>query len=105
MRLMAADTARYTVKRPTAQPDTRYVGTNNDWQPIGYVIGQLTPVTDEFTIERYGAKDAPLYSLICAYGANIRNNDRVVLEDGEYTVVALMRYSTHLTATLRKAGA
>ena len=103
MRLMAADTARYTVKRPAAQADSNYFGSKNVWSEVGYVIGQLTQTFDKFTVELYGDKCLSMYALICAAGANIRQNDRVILDSGEYTVASLMQYSTHVTAMLQKA--
>ena len=102
VRLMTADTARYELKRPQVVPDTGYFGTKNEPVSIGYVIGQLSQVNDKFSVERYGDKSVSMYTLICASGANIRQNDRVVLGDGEYTVVAIMKYRDHVNATLTK---
>ena len=46
-----------------------------------------------------------MFSLIVGNNADIRKNDRVVLADGEYTVVSVLAFGTHRTAMLEKAGA
>ena len=101
---MRTDTAEYPLKRASPAP-SGYVGTKNVYVSAGTVTGQLTPLTDSFSVEMYGDKAASMYSLICEAGTDIRKNDRVVLEDGDYTVISVMRYQTHVTATLEKAGA
>lgn len=104
MRLMKVDTARYTVKRPSAQPDENYIGTKNVWSVVGYVIGQLTHANDKLSVERYGDKSASMYTLMCSADADIALNDRVVLDNGEYTVISCMKYKYHIVVTLEKAG-
>ena len=103
MRIMAADKAEYPLKRAeTVQ--TGYVGTRNEYGPAGTVTGQLSPVSDRFTVEMYGDRAASMYSLISNTETDIRKNDRVTLTDGDYTVISVMRYQTHITATLERSG-
>lgn len=104
MRLMAADTRTYALKR-ASPASSGYVGTRNDYQNVGKVTGQLFAATDRFSVELWGAKAASMFSLIVDTITDIRKNDRVVLPDGEYTVVSVLRYQTHVTAMLEKAGA
>ena len=104
MRLMAIDTAEYTLKR-AAPVSTGYVGTKNVFATVGTVEGQLSPATDRFSVELYGDKAMSMFSLIVGNNADIRKNDRVVLADGEYTVVSVLAFGTHRTAMLEKAGA
>ncbi len=104
MRLMRRDTAEYPLKRAeTVQ--TGYVGTENEYRPAGTVTGQLSPVSDRLTVEMYGDRAASMYSLISGTETDIRKNDRVTLTDGDYTVVSVMRYQTHITAALERTGA
>lgn len=104
MRLMTADTAEYPLRRAETVT-SGYVGTKNVYVSAGTVTGQLAPLTDSFSVEMYGDKAASMYSLTCAGDPDIRKNDRVVLEDGDYTVISVMRYQTHITASLERAGA
>ena len=101
---MTADTAEYPLRRAETVT-SGYVGTKNVYVSAGTVTGQLTPLTDSFSVEMYGDKAASMYSLICEAGTDIRKNDRVVLSEGEYTVVSVMTYRAHITASLERAGA
>ena len=103
MRLMRRDTAEYPLKRAeTVQ--TGYVGTGNEYRPVGTVTGQLSPASDRFSVEMFGDKAASMYTLICTVGTDIQKNDRVTLRNGDYTVVSVVRYQTHITVTLERAG-
>lgn len=103
MRLMRRDTAEYPLKRAeTVQ--TGYVGTGNEYRPAGTVTGQLSPASDLFSVDMFGDKADSMYTMICSTDTDIRKNDRVTLTDGDYTVVSVMRYQTHITASLERTG-
>lgn len=104
MRLMMRDTAEYPLKRASPAA-SGYVGTKNEYTSVGTVTGQLSHATDRFSVEMWGDKAASMYSLICTPDTDIRKNDRVTLTDGDYTVISVMRYRTHITAALERAGA
>lgn len=104
MRLMSIDTADYPLKR-AGPVSTGYVGTKNGFTDTGTITGQLSHAADRLTVELYGDKAASMYSLICSLDTDIRKNDRVVLADGEYTVVSVLTYETHRKAMLEKVGA
>lgn len=104
MRLMQIDTAEYTLKRGTATASA-YVGTENVYSSVGKVIGQLSPVTDKASVDRYGDRIDRIYSLVCEASQDIRTNDRVTLTDGDYAVISVMQYQTHKTATLERVNA
>lgn len=104
MRLMSIDTADYPLKR-AGPVSTGYVGTKNGFTDTGTITGQLSPASDRFFVELYGDKAMSMFSLIVDNNADIRKNDRVVLADGEYTVVSVLAFGTHRTAMLEKAGA
>lgn len=101
---MRTDTAEYPLKRASPAP-SGYIGTKNVYESAGTVTGQLSPASDRFSVEMFGDKAASMCTLICPEGTDIRKNDRVTLPDGDHTVVSVMRYQTHVTATLEKAGA
>lgn len=102
MRLMKLDLASYPLSRPTAAA-TGYVGTKNGWASVGTISGQLSAASDRFSVEMNGDRAASMYTLIVGVNTDIRKNDRVTLGDGDYTVVSVMVYQTHKTATLEKA--
>lgn len=104
MRLMRRDTAEYPLKRAVTV-QSGYVGTENSYQDAGTVTGQLSAATDRFSVELWGDKAASMFSLIVDTNTDIRKNDRVVLGDGDYTVVSVLAFGTHRTAMLEKAGA
>ena len=104
MRLMRRDTAEYPLKR-AGTASSGYIGTKNVYTPAGTVTGQLSPASDRFSVDMFGDKAASMCTLICSADADIRKNDRVTLTDGDYTVVSVMRYQTHITAALERKGA
>ena len=104
MRLMKIDTATYSLYRPAAAA-TGYVGTKNEYASAGTIDGHLSPASDRFSIEMFGDKAAATYTLFVDVSTDIRKNDRVTLGDGDYTVISVMVYQTHKTATLEKAVA
>ncbi|MBP3856525.1 MAG: hypothetical protein IK990_13045 [Ruminiclostridium sp.] len=104
MRLMKADTQTFTLKRAETV-SSGYVGTKNDYREIGTITGQLSAASDSFSVAAWGDRTVSMFALICSAETDIRKNDRVVLDSGDYTVISVLRYSTHVTATLEKAGA
>lgn len=104
MRLMSVDTAEYPLKRAETG-SSGYVGTKNVFADAGAITGQLSPASDRFSVELYGDKAMSMFSLIVDNNADIRKNDRVVLADGDYTVVSVLAFGTHRTAMLERAGA
>lgn len=104
MRLMGIDRKTFPLKR-AATAQSGYVGTKNSYQDAETVTGQLSAATDRFSVEIWGDRAASMFSLVVDTSTDIRKNDRVTLPDGDYTVVSVLRYQTHLTATLEKAGA
>ncbi len=104
MRLIMSDTAEYPLKRASPAP-SGYVGSKNVFTPAGTVTGQLSPASDRFSVEMFGDKAASMHTIICTVGTDIQKNDRVTLTDGEYTVVSVMQYQTHITAALERTGA
>lgn len=101
MRIMQRDTSQYSVKRPTVQADASYFGSKNVWSPVGTVEGQLTNVNDSLSVELYGDKVTSMYKLTVLADADIQRNDRVVIGNGEYTVISLLSYTEHKVATLQ----
>lgn len=104
MRLMKRDTAEYPLKR-AGTASSGYVGTKNVYIPAGTVTGQLSAASDRFSVEMFGDRAASMYKLICSPDTDIWKNDRVTLTDGDYTVVSVIQYQTHITASLERAGA
>ena len=103
MRLMAADTKTFTLKRAvTVQSD--YIGTGNVYQNAGQVTGQLTAASDRVSVELYGTKASSMFTLIVPCDTDIRKNDRVTLHDGDYTVKSVLWFGTHKTAALERVG-
>lgn len=105
MRLMHVDTAVYAVYRAeTVQRESR-PGTKNEYIARGTVKGQLTPIRDSFSVELYGDKVSSMYNLICEKGADIQLNDKVQYGSNFYKVVAVLIYTTHVTAQIERTGA
>lgn len=104
MRLMRADVRSYTLKRATTVRSAR-AGTKNEYAAAGTVYGHLSALSDKFLVAMYGDRSATMYQLICTTGTDITKGDRVVLHDGDYTVVSVTRYGTHITAALERTGA
>ena len=104
MRLMGIDRKTFPLKRATTG-QSGYVGMKNNYQDAGTVTGQLSAATDRFSVELWGDKATSMFSLIVDTSTDIRKSDRVTLPDGDYTVVSVLMYQTHLTAMLEKAGA
>lgn len=103
MRLMTVDTAEYAIKRATVT-QSDYVGTENVYSDAGTVIGQLSPISDKASVDRFGDRIDRMYYLICELSQDIQLNDRVSLTDSDYAVISVMRYKTHVTATLERVN-
>lgn len=101
---MRIDTQTFPVRRAVSAA-SRYIGSENEYRDAGTVTGQLAPAADSFSVEMFGAKASSMYTLIVGRSEDIRKNDRVLLHDGEYTVVSVLMFGTHKTASLEKAGA
>ena len=103
MRIAVIDTAEYSIKR-AAVTASEYVGTENVYADAGKVTGQLSPVNDKASVDRYGDRVDRMYTLICENSQDIQLNDRVTLTDSDYAVISLMQYRTHKTATLERVN-
>ena len=103
-RLMQIDTDDYAVYRSETTASSR-VGTKNLYIAHGTVTGQLTPKTDEKSLQEYGNRVHEMYDLIVQKGADIQLNDKVLISGSYYSVNAAVEYQGHINCTIERVSA
>lgn len=81
-----------------------YVGTKAEYKSIGEITGQISPVTDEFTVDSFGRKRKTAYSVICGLETDVKDGDRLIIYGENHSVTSVKHYSGHLTVTAEKEG-
>lgn len=98
-RIAAVDTAEYNVWRVSSGQSVR-VGTKNVYTLHGTISGQLSPIKDALSLQRYGDRVDKMYTLTASKGADIQENDKIQLGDGYYQAVSVKLWSGHIVAEI-----
>lgn len=69
-----------------------YIGTETTWQPVGNILAEVQPLSDNATAEQYGVKFSRSVELLCSADTDIRERDRVELRGRAYEAKGVTVY-------------
>ena len=81
-----------------------YVGTQTEYEPYNVIKGQVSPVTDNYSISTYGERVSRMHNVLVEFGEDVRNGDKLIVNGEECTVVSVLIYSSHIVATVERTG-
>lgn len=101
--VIARNGEEYNVIRRSGVSTDRYGGETYSWEPAGTVLGVLFYGSRrrEIRAEDAGRVRSERASMMLPRGTDLREDDRVVVFDTEYRVDGIVKFQTHMEASLR----
>ena len=82
-----------------------YIGTQKEYKAVeGGIRAQVQPVTDSLSVALYGNKVTQMRNLICPAETDVKKDDLVEIDGEKYRIIAVLTFTTHLTATAEREG-
>lgn len=101
MRLIQSRLKELPLSRPE-KTKSSYIGTATTYKSVGAVKVEVQPVSAHTTAEQFGITISRGILLFCELGTDIRERDRVRLQNADYSVKSVLQHNNIIRAEAEK---